>query len=216
MIKAVLFDLDGTLLDRDASVRRFIDLQYDRFEHFLDSITKKEYIERFLQLDNRGYVWKDKVYQQMIKEFEIIGISWEELLQDYISKFKYSCIPFPHLIEMLEELKTRNIAIGMITNGRGQFQMDNIQALGIEKYFDSILVSEWEGMKKPNPNIFLKALQDLEVNPEESLFIGDHPENDVIAATAVGMKGVWKKDKHWKHATTEYTIDDLLEILHFL
>ncbi len=216
MIKAVLFDLDGTLLDRDASVRRFIDLQYDRFEHFLDSITKKEYIERFLQLDNRGYVWKDKVYQQMIKEFEIIGISWEELLQDYISEFKYSCIPFPHLIEMLEELKTRNIAIGMITNGRGQFQMDNIQALGIEKYFDSILVSEWEGMKKPNPNIFLKALQDLEVNPEESLFIGDHPENDVIAATAVGMKGVWKKDKHWKHATTEYTIDDLLEILHFL
>lgn len=216
MIKAVLFDLDGTLLDRDASVRRFIDLQYDRFEHFLDSITKKEYIERFLQLDNRGYVWKDKVYQQMIKEFEIIGISWEELLQDYISEFKYSCIPFPHLIEMLEELKTRNIAIGMITNGRGQFQMDNIQALGIEKYFDSILVSEWEGMKKPNPNIFLKALQDLEVNPEESLFIGDHPENDVIAATAVGMKGVWKKDKPWKHAATEYTIDDLLEILHFL
>ncbi|WP_277678221.1 HAD family hydrolase [Gracilibacillus dipsosauri] len=216
MIKAVLFDLDGTLLDRDASVRRFIDLQYDRFEHFLDSITKKEYIERFLQLDNRGYVWKDKVYQQMIKEFEIIGISWEELLQDNISEFKYSCIPFPHLIEMLEELKTRNIAIGMITNGRGQFQMDNIQALGIEKYFDSILVSEWEGMKKPNPNIFLKALQDLEVNPEESLFIGDHPENDVIAATAVGMKGVWKKDKPWKHATTEYTIDDLLEILHFL
>ncbi|PWU68744.1 HAD family hydrolase [Gracilibacillus dipsosauri] len=216
MIKAVLFDLDGTLLNRDASVRRFIDLQYDRFEHLLDSITKKEYIERFLQLDNRGYVWKDKVYQQMIKEFEIIGISWEELLQDYISEFKYSCIPFPHLIEMLEELKTRNIAIGMITNGRGQFQMDNIQALGIEKYFDSILVSEWEGMKKPNPNIFLKALQDLEVNPEESLFIGDHPENDVIAATAVGMKGVWKKDKHWKHATTEYTIDDLLEILHFL
>lgn len=111
----------------------------------------------------------------MIKEFEIIGISWEELLQDYISEFKYSCIPFPHLIEMLEELKTRNIAIGMITNGRGQFQMDNIQALGIEKYFDSILVSEWEGMKKPNPNIFLKALQDLEVNPEESLFMGDHP-----------------------------------------
>ncbi|WP_054788442.1 MULTISPECIES: HAD-IA family hydrolase [unclassified Gracilibacillus] len=216
MIKAVLFDLDGTLLNRDASVRRFIDLQYDRFEHLLDSITKKEYIERFLQLDNRGYVWKDKVYQQMIKEFEIIGISWEELLQDYISEFKYSCIPFPHLIEMLEELKTRNIAIGMITNGRGQFQMDNIQALGIEKYFDSILVSEWEGMKKPNPNIFLKALQDLEVNPEESLFMGDHPENDVIAATAVGMKGVWKKDKHWKHATTEYTIDDLLEILHFL
>lgn len=44
MIKAVLFDLDGTLLNRDASVRRFIDLQYDRFEHLLDSITKKKNI----------------------------------------------------------------------------------------------------------------------------------------------------------------------------
>lgn len=45
---------------------------------------------------------------------------------------------------MLEELKSSNFLLGIITNGYGQFQMDNIKALGIEQYFDVILVSEWE------------------------------------------------------------------------
>jgi putative hydrolase of the HAD superfamily len=51
----------------------------------------------------------------------------------------------------------------MITNGIGKFQMDNIKALGIEKYFKTILVSEWEGFKKPDPNIFFRALKQLHV-----------------------------------------------------
>lgn len=41
--------------------------------------------------------------------------------------------------------------------------MDNIKALGIEKYFETILVSEWEGVKKPDPQIFNRALEQLNV-----------------------------------------------------
>lgn len=70
----------------------------------------------------------------------------------------------------------------MITNGFGQFQMDNLKSLQIEKYFDVILVSEWEGIKKPDPRIFNKALNILNVQPNEAIFVGDHPENDVLAA----------------------------------
>ena len=150
MIKAAIFDLDGTLLDRDASVVRFINNQYDRLHKFVGHIPREKFVARFIELDNHGYVWKDKVYQQLVDEFEITGITWEDLLQDYIYEFKNNCVPFPNLIEMLEELKRRNVKLGMITNGIGQFQMDNIKALGIEKYFDAILVSEWEGIKKPD------------------------------------------------------------------
>ncbi|MGE7114189.1 HAD hydrolase-like protein [Lysinibacillus sp. NPDC047702] len=82
MIKAALFDLDGTLLDRDESVKKFIEKQYDRLHNRLNSISKEGYISRFIQLDNRGYVWKDKVYQQLVDEFSIITITWEELLLD--------------------------------------------------------------------------------------------------------------------------------------
>lgn len=212
MIKAVLFDLDGTLLNRDDSVKKFIAEQYDRLNKWVGHIPKDEYMTRFIELDQRGYVWKDKVYQQLIKEFNIPQISWRELLQDYVSNFKFHCVPFDNLIPMLEDLKKENFKLGMITNGYGQFQMDNIKALGIENYFDVILVSEWEGIKKPDPQIFKKALEQLDVLPNESIFVGDHPENDVGAAQKIGMKAIWKRDIQWDTVNAEFIIDDLKEL----
>ncbi|RXH51532.1 HAD family hydrolase [Kurthia gibsonii] len=212
MFKAVLFDLDGTLLNRDKSVELFINKQYERLYELLSHIPKEQYISRFIELDNHGYVWKDKVYQQLISEFNIPFVTWEELLQDYVQQFKHHCVGFPHIHKMLEELKNNKIALGMITNGYGQFQMDNIKALDIEKYFDVILVSEWEGIKKPNPKIFMNALEQLNVEPSESVFIGDHPENDVKAAQNVGMKGIWKKNNQWTYIEADAIIDDYLEL----
>ncbi|SDN04742.1 HAD family hydrolase [Bacillus sp. OK048] len=212
MVKAILFDLDGTLLDRDSSVKNFIHSQYDRLNGVVGHISRENYVGRFIELDQRGYVWKDQVYQQMVKEFGITEISWEELLQDYIAEFKNHCVPFPNLIRMLEELKSRNLLLGMITNGRGQFQMDNIKALGIERYFDSILISEWEGIKKPDPEIFKRALERLKVSVSQSVFVGDHPENDVKASRNLGMKGIWKKDSQWNGVEADYTVNDLAEI----
>src|SRR5699024_9466911 len=124
---------------------------YERLNKSVGHIPKEKYITRFIELDNRGYVWKDIVYQQLTKEFKIEEIAWEELLQDYINEFRFNCVQFDNLIPMLENLKRKNIHLGIITNGYGQFQMDNIKALGIETYFDVILISEWEGIKKPNP-----------------------------------------------------------------
>jgi putative hydrolase of the HAD superfamily len=216
MIKAVLFDLDGTLLDRDETVKRFIHSQYDRINRVVGHIPRETYINRFIELDQRGYVWKDKVYQKLVDEYNITEMTWEELLQDYTSEFKHHCVPFPNLITTLEKLKNCNIRLGMITNGRGQFQLDNIKALGIEKYFDTILISEWEGIKKPDPEIFNKALKQLEVSAHMSIFVGDHPENDVKAAQNVGMKGTWKRDPQWEQVIADYIIDDLAELLLFL
>lgn len=145
-------------------------------------------------------------------EFDITGLTWEQLLQDYINQFKESCFPFSNLISTLEILTKNNISLGMITNGKGQFQLDNIRALGIEQYFKTILISEWEGIKKPDPEIFLKALEKLNVLPSESIFVGDHPENDVKAAQNVGMKGVWKKDYQWDNVKADFIVADLAEI----
>lgn len=212
MIKAVIFDLDGTLLNRDESVKKFIDNQYERLNKWVGHLSKEKYTTRFIELDSRGYVWKDKVYQQLVDEFEITGVNWEGLLQDYISEFKNSCVPFPNLLSMLEDLRKSNLILGIITNGYGQFQMDNIKALGIEKYFKTILVSEWEGIKKPEPQIFKRALEQLNVSANESIFVGDHPENDVKAAQNVGMKGIWKKDSQWENVKADIIVDDFADL----
>ncbi|MEA1854602.1 HAD family hydrolase [Cytobacillus sp. OWB-43] len=212
MIKAVIFDLDGTLLNRDESVKKFIDNQYERLNKWVGHLSKEKYTTRFIELDSHGYVWKDKVYQQLVDEFEITGFNWEGLLQDYISEFKNSCVPFPNLLSMLEDLRKSNLILGIITNGYGQFQMDNIKALGIEKYFKTILVSEWEGIKKPEPQIFKRALEQLNVSANESIFVGDHPENDVKAAQNVGMKGIWKKDSQWENVKADIIVDDFADL----
>ncbi|TWT24906.1 HAD family hydrolase [Planomicrobium sp. CPCC 101110] len=213
MIKAVLFDLDGTLLDRDASLRSFIDGQYERLEKWIGHIPKERYISRFIELDKHGYVWKDKVYQQLIAEHRIRGISQEALLQDYVTKFQNHCIPFPGMHDMLDELKKRSIPMGIISNGKGQFQMNNIKALKIDPYFDAILISQWENMKKPDVRLFYRALDRLQAAPSESVFIGDHPDNDVKAARSIGMKGLWKKDPQWNAPDADGVVGNLLEVV---
>lgn len=212
MIKAVLFDLDGTLLDRDRSVEDFIGYQYKRLNKWVGHIPKKIYMNKFIELDSQGYVWKDKVYQQLVTEFQITGIDWAYLLEDYINEFKNHCIPFPNLHEMLGKLRSNNLALGIITNGYGQFQMDNIKALGIESYFETILISEWEGLRKPAPEIFKRALKQLNLPPFESVFVGDHPENDVKAAKNAGMKSMWKRDSQWNQVEADYIVTDLADI----
>jgi len=106
----------------------------------------------------------------------------------------------------------QSITLGIISNGKGKFQMDNIKALGIEHYFETILISEPEGIKKPDPRIFEKALQQLDIPANACLFVGDHPENDVKASRDVGMLGVWKKDSQWSDVEADYVVEDLLEV----
>lgn len=75
-------------------------------------------------------------------------------------------------------------------------------------------MSEQEGIKKPQAEIFLRALARLGVNPEESVYLGDHPNNDVIGARDVGMNAIWKKDTFWGNPfTDQHIIDDLKELL---
>jgi putative hydrolase of the HAD superfamily len=216
VIKAVVFDLDGTLLDRDKSVHRFIDNQYVRLSKWLGNIPKESYCSRFLELDKRGYVWKDVVYKQLIEEFKIETFTWEELLQDYMSHFKHHCVAYPNLIETLQALKDRSLQIGIITNGYGTFQMQNIKALEIEHYFDTIIISEWEGMKKPHPDIFRNALTQLGVDAKETIYVGDHPVNDMKGSMDIGMIGVWKEDDDWEMVDADFVIKDLKELINYI
>ncbi|TCN01390.1 putative hydrolase of the HAD superfamily [Paenibacillus sp. BK033] len=215
-IKAVLFDLDGTLLDRDASLALFIDDQYERYPAF-QKVAKDIFAKRFIELDQHGYVWKDKVYQQLLAEFQIPGLRWEELLDDYLKSFQQHCVGFPHLIEMLSSIKSRGIKIALISNGYGQFQYDNFKALGISPFFDEVLISEWEGLRKPDPAIFQRALDKLGVKAKDAVFVGDHPDSDIRGSRAVGMKAVWKYNPYFSpDVEADGVIHDLDELLKFV
>jgi putative hydrolase of the HAD superfamily len=197
MIKAVLFDLDDTLLDRDASVAYFIEQQYERLRPAFDGVLKNSFVERFIELDAHGYAPKTEVYQQIVAEFGLTGISWSELLTDYRDCFDPYCINLPGLEPMLQTLVAQHRSLGIITNGPTPFQEQKIQTMGIADYFSVILVSAAEGVKKPDAVIFRRAVDKLGVKPGEAVFVGDHPRTDVQGAQAFGMKAIWKYAPHW-------------------
>jgi len=212
-IKAVLFDLDGTLLDRDSSLLSFVSKQYERIPE-LQAVEKNRFIERFIELDCHGYVWKDIVYQQLIEQFSLQHIDWRLLLEDYLCNFQQHCIGYPNMLRMLKELKNNQIQLALVSNGYGQFQYDNFKALNIDHLFDEILISEWEGLRKPDPAIFLRALHKLDVSAEEAVFVGDHPVNDVRASRDVGMRAVWKRNGQSDQTVdADATIEDLKELI---
>ncbi|MCM3627120.1 HAD family hydrolase [Paenibacillus glycanilyticus] len=215
-IKAAIFDLDGTLLDRDTSLACFIRDQYERYPAF-HSVEKEAWTKRFIELDQHGYVWKDQVYRQLLAEFRIQHVHGDELLEDYLRSFQKHCVGFPNLISMLSSLKNQGIKLALISNGYGQFQYDNFKALGISEYFDEVLISEWEGLRKPDPAIFHRALARLGVKAEDSLFVGDHPDSDIRASRAVGMKAVWKHNPFFSpEVEADGVIQDLEELISFV
>lgn len=211
MIKSIVFDLDETILDRTKSIERFISYQHNKLVELGNSIDFMDYKNRFMYLDNNGYTWKDKVYGCLIEEFEIKGITMEKLLEDYVQNFNKFVCAIPNLYKVLDFLKNKDIKMGIITNGKTNFQMRNIEALHIKDYFDVILISEKEGMKKPQPEIFIKALDILKIESSYSLFIGDHFENDIKGATNIGMKALLFDRKN---NNTEYRdrIENLMDI----
>ena len=213
MVKAVLFDLDGTLLDRDASVEQFVSVQYDRLTEHLSHIPKNDYIARFIELDCHGHVWKDKVYQALVSEFAIEGMNWQSLLEDYEMQFQFHCVPFQFLTEMLNELKEQGYLLGIITNGRSQFQARAIDGLGVREYFDVILISEVEQVRKPQVEIFQRAMNRLGVSASDSIFVGDHPEADIVGAKGAMMKTIWKRNLFWTEPKeADAIVDELSEI----
>lgn len=210
MIKAVLFDLDDTLLDRDASLAYFIEQQYERFRSVFDGLPKNVFVERFIELDMHGHVLKEEVYPQIVSELGLTGISWQELMTDYRSRFDQYCINLPGLENMLQTLVEQNRSLGIITNGPSPFQQQKIQAMGIADYFSVILVSAEEGVHKPNPEIFQRAANRLGVKPNEAIFVGDNPKADVEGAQGFGMKAIWKRAEHWGACPTADAVCDSL------
>ena len=212
MIKGILFDLDETLLNRKASVEAFIHDQYKRYKPYLAQVEEDSFCSRFIELDNNGYTWKDRVYERLIEEYRL-KLSSEELLDDYLVHFRQHCQPFKGMLEMLEALKNLGYNLGIITNGKTVFQLGNIRALGIETYFDTIVISEEEEVKKPESTIFQRALERMNLKAHEAIFVGDHLINDVKGAKDVGMRAVWKKREEETEKTKEVSIYSLLDLL---
>lgn len=189
-MKAVLFDLDETLLDRSASLERFITWQ-SRAIFASSGSQSDDFYTRFVELDDSGKVWKDVVYARLVDEFSIRNFSAEQLLEQYEKRFCEFCRAAVGVDEMIDQLVEQGYKLGLVSNGPSPFQERNFRALGFADKFSSIVVSAAVGYSKPQQQIFQIACDQLQVSRDDCVFVGDNPVADIAGAKACGMYSVY-------------------------
>ena len=194
MLRAVLFDLDGTILDRTSSLRVFLHHQARRLPEVFETVPLGEYLDTFLELDENGYVERTELFQKLERVFAMPSGMGDTLLADYQTHFRDICVPFPGAHPTLSLLREQGLGMALVTNGPVNSQQPKIDGLGIAGYFDAILISEAEGVRKPDPEIFRRASSRLGVTAGETVMVGDNPEADIQGAKSFGMKAIWKRD----------------------
>lgn len=214
MIRAVLFDLDGTLWDRDRAFRALVDAQHRSFPE-LTTVPRERFVSRVLELDDHGVGDKRAAYAQIVQEFGLSPGLGPLLLENFTTTYASFFDPFPEALPTLRWLRDQSLKLGIITNGAIEAQESKIDGLGLAPFMDTVLISEREGIRKPDPAIFQRALTRLDVDASTAWFVGDHPDADIQGASAAGLTAVWRKS--WgKAIDATHTITALDELIPLL
>jgi putative hydrolase of the HAD superfamily len=207
VIRAVLFDLDGTLYDRDAAIRRTAYEQFEAVHHSLPSVEASFFVERLVEMDGHGYSRPRRMHHVLAESLGW-GVEVGDRLEEcFRGRMESDTLP------ALDALRAIGLKLGIVTNGPVEWQSRKIRAMNIESLFDAILISESEGVQKPDVRIFQRALQRCGVEAHEALFVGDHPENDIAGAEGAGICPVWKRMPYWEVPAGVARIDRLSELL---
>jgi putative hydrolase of the HAD superfamily len=215
--RAVLFDLDETLLDRAASLAILTEEMLEAFGNSLEG-SDLEAAVRVMQKADRGvYRERQEAFGQVLDE-----VPWdappeiEDLIAFWTAMFPKCSVPMKGAFEVLRDLRDREIPIGLITNGGIEFQNAKIDRVDLRDWLDVVIVSEAAGMEKPDPRIFHLALSEMSLEAKDAAFVGDHPVNDVSGAAEVGMTSVWINGREpWPEALAppDHTIVELGELI---
>ncbi|MEI5963946.1 HAD-IA family hydrolase [Bacillus albus] len=201
--KAMLFDLDDTLLDRDKAVDNFFLLVLEKCYEDVSDTVKNTMLQKFKEYDKREYGISDKtiVLDSLFDEFAPKYRLPHNYIQDFWNENFPKCFSiYQNTIHFLNQIK-KQFKVGVITNGSTQRQKAKIFNTNLNKYFETIIISEEVGFSKPDKRIFELALNKLNVQPENTLFIGDDLEKDIAGPQNVNIKGVWFNPQKIKNTT---------------
>jgi len=189
MIKAVLFDLDQTLIDLvkmkteacKAAVRAMIKTGL--------KINEKTGYRKLMHTYFRVGIDSNIAFTRFLEEET--GKADEKILQAGINaylKTKPSFLkPFPHVLETLGHLKSLDLKLGIITDAPKVKAVQRLEGMNITHFFDLIITFDDTGEKKPSEKPFKLAMEKLNLYPEEILFVGDSFMRDIKPAEKLGF-----------------------------
>lgn len=215
-LRAVIFDIDNTLVNRKVAFLRlchyFIDKYGDKYPY---RCSKQELIDYFIEIDQNGYGKLEDMVPKLAK-FWKLPLSPQEFIDERNLVFGKMTVPYPETCEVLDILKNK-YKLGVITNGFSSVQREKIRTAGIEDYFDDIIVSGELEFEKPDTRIFMLSCEHLKVSPEEAIYVGDYYPNDIAGAMKAKIMPIWiceNPDEHREYQGIR--VKRLKDILQFL
>lgn len=215
MLKAVLFDLDNTLIDWDATgswhtelARRMANLYAiigERVQPW-GGTTVDLLQTRFIEALDRAWTVANQVlvpvdHMRVLRSALVAcGMPEDRLTRELLDE-AYDWQPhenlqiYPEVPEVLEQLRTHGIELGIITNASQSMTLRDreLTHVRILDYFPACRISAIDvGLLKPDPRIFRAALDLLGLTPDQAIYVGDHFEADVVGAQSAGLRAVWR------------------------
>lgn len=197
-IRAVLFDLGGTLVDErdysgwaDLARRVYLDLDADTVVHFFGEV-EREIDGAPLGLEREtAHVefWRRVLSRSAGRELPA------ETARKFVALLREAEPPvrlFSDVRRCLDQLRGDRRRLGVVSNSTSEASVRRIlDRVGIVDYFDRVVSSGTEGVAKPDPELFRRATRRLDVAPVEAVYVGNLPTTDARAASAAGLHGVW-------------------------
>ncbi|UFU01304.1 HAD-IA family hydrolase [Radiobacillus kanasensis] len=217
----MLFDLDDTLLDRNHAVDNMFLIILEKCYENVKHSTKSKMLQKFKEHDNTSYGYSDKtkVLESFFDEYPPKYRLPRSYIQDFWNNHFPHCFSInQNTIDTVNAIK-RQVKVAIITNGSTQRQKAKIMNTNLNSCFDTILISEEVGFSKPDKRIFELALNKLNVQLEDALFVGDDIEKDIGGCQNADMKGIWfnpymnKNDTDIKPYAEIHSFDRLLSYL---
>lgn len=198
-IKAVLFDMYGTLVD--IKTNEHDDYVFDSLSRFL------EYRRVFISGKEIKELYFDQINQQFARsrerhpEIDVVR-AFEHVLREYggttnryltmITAQLYRSLCREHMrlyddtFWTLNEFRKR-YRLGIVSDAQRMFCKPELRSLRLENFFDAIVISSDYGFRKPDPRIFHIALSILDVPASEAVYIGNNYKTDLLGAKAAGL-----------------------------
>ncbi len=218
-VRAVLFDLGGTLIDHkdfdgwtDLARRFFLDFDADELRH--------AFLEVEEEMDVRPPSGSGEAALAEFWRRTLSRASGKEVDEATTLKFQAAVheteLPvrlYSDTRRCLDILRAQRRALGVVSNSRSEEAVRRIlERVGILDYFSRIVSSGTEGVEKPNPDIFRRALARMNVPAAEAVYVGNLARTDAKAAAAAGMHGVWLNREGFGFGLDPPEITSLLEV----
>jgi HAD superfamily hydrolase (TIGR02253 family) len=218
MLKAVIFDLDNTLVDFMLMKKQAVDAAINAMRDAGLKLSADEIRQRIDQIyKERGIEFQSVFDELLYREFSKID---HKILSAGVIAYRRAreaaLVPYPHVTMTLIKLSKMQLKLGVVSDAPGKEAWLRLCYLNFHHLFDAVVTFDDTGMRKPNPEPFRKVLEMLQIEPIEALMVGDWAERDVLGAAQVGMKTVFARygntfGTEISHA--DYDIDDITQII---